>query len=127
MSAMVGLLPMPGGALFSAAPRGDFLVRPKCFRRAKGNSSITGSDISGNTGGLFTRVLFWPWLFSKFKHGAISPSCHPDACHRPHRHCVYPEAHGKISVQREGERSWSTLKDFLWEMMPILVVILVID
>jgi hypothetical protein len=33
---------------------------------------------------------------------------------------------GKFLSNGEGDRSWPTLKDFLWEMMPILVVILVI-
>jgi hypothetical protein len=33
---------------------------------------------------------------------------------------------GKSQTSGEGDRSWSTLKNFLWEMMPILVVILVI-
>ena len=126
MAAMIGLLPMPGGALFSAP-----LVE----------TSLSGPNVSVEQKTLvnywFRHIweYWWPlypgvvlavallkvqtWLYIAFMAPLTLVSVLAGILFvlRPI---------GEFPSRREGERSWSALKEFLWEMMPILVVILVI-
>jgi integral membrane protein (TIGR00529 family) len=126
MTAMVGLLPMPGGALFSAP-----LVE----------TSLSGQNVSVEQKALVNywfrhiweywwplypgavlavallKVQTWPYIAFMSPLTLITALIGIVFILRPM---------GKFPSRGKGERSWSTLKDFLWEMMPILVVILVI-
>jgi integral membrane protein (TIGR00529 family) len=126
MTAMIGLLPMPGGALFSAP-----MVE----------SSMSGQNVSGEQKTLlnywFRHVweYWWPlypgvvlavallkvetWLYMMFMAPLTLISVLVGILFilKPMR---------KVQVNGTGGRSWFALKNFVWEMMPILVVILVI-
>ena len=126
MTAMVGLLPMPGGALFSAP-----LV----------DTSLSGQNVSVEQK---TLVNYW------FRHiweywwplypGAVLAMALLKVQTWPYIAFMSPltlvtaiigivfilRPMGKLPSSGEEERSWSTSMSFLWEMMPILVVILVI-
>jgi uncharacterized protein len=126
MTAMIGLLPMPGGALFSAP-----LVE----------TSLSGKNVSAEQKTLlnywFRHVweYWWPlypgvvlavallkvetWLYILFMAplSLISVIAGVLFILRPM---------GKIQADGAGSFSWASFKGFLWEMMPILVVILVI-
>jgi uncharacterized protein len=126
MSAMVGLLPMPGGALFSAP-----LVE----------TSLSSQEVSPEQK---TLVNYW------FRHiweywwplypGAVLAVAILKVQTWPYIAFMSPltlvtaligivfilKPMGQFPSNGEGERSWATMKNFLWEMMPILVVILVI-
>ena len=126
MTAMIGLLPMPGGALFSAP-----LVE----------SSLLGQKVSGEQKTLlnywFRHVweYWWPlypgvvlavallkvetWLYMMFMAPLTLISVLAGVLFN-----LKPM--GKVEVNGTGSRSWFAFKDFIWEMMPILVVILVI-
>ena len=126
MTAMIGLLPMPGGALFSAP-----LVE----------TSLSGQKVSPEQKTLlnywFRHVweYWWPlypgvvlavallkvetWVYILFMAPLtlISVIAGFFFILRPM---------GKIPAQGAGSFSWAFFKRFLWEMMPILVVIAVI-
>jgi uncharacterized protein len=126
MAAMIGLLPMPGGALFSAP-----LVE----------TSLSGQNVSVEQK---TLVNYW------FRHiweywwplypGAVLAVALLKVQTWPYIAFMSPltlvtaligivfilKPMGKFPPSGEGERSWPSLTNFLWEMMPILVVILVI-
>ncbi|MBN2032088.1 MAG: DUF401 family protein [Deltaproteobacteria bacterium] len=126
MTAMIGLLPMPGGALFSAP-----LVE----------TSLSGKNVSPEQKTLlnywFRHVweYWWPlypgvvlavtllkvetWLYILFMAPLTIISLIAGILFilRPMR---------KIEDNRTGNFSWHSFKAFLWEMMPILMVIIVI-
>jgi len=126
MTAMIGLLPMPGGALFSAP-----MVE----------SSLSGQDVSGEQKTLlnywFRHVweYWWPlypgvvlavallkvetWLYMMFMAplSVISVLAGILFILKPMEN---------VKVNGTGSRSWFAFRHFIWEMMPILVVILVI-
>jgi uncharacterized protein len=126
MTAMIGLLPMPGGALFSAP-----LVE----------TSLSGNKVSAEQKTLlnywFRHVweYWWPlypgvvlavallkvetWVYILYMAPLTLISVIAGALFilRPM---------GKIRANGAGSFSWASFKQFLWEMMPILVVILVI-
>ena len=126
MTAMIGLLPMPGGALFSAP-----LVE----------TSLSGQKVSGEQKTLlnywFRHIweYWWPlypgvvlavallkvetWLYILFMIPLTLISLLAGAVFilRPM---------GKIQGNSTGIFSWAAFRSFLREMMPILVVILVI-
>jgi integral membrane protein (TIGR00529 family) len=126
MSAMVGLLPMPGGALFSAP-----LVE----------TSLSGQNASAEQKALVNYWFrhIWEYWWPLYP-GAVLAVALLKVQTWPYIAFMSPltlvtaiigivfilKPMGKFPSSGEGERSWSTLKDFLWEMMPILVVILVI-
>jgi uncharacterized protein len=126
MTAMIGLLPMPGGALFSAP-----LVE----------TSLSGKGVSPEQKTLlnywFRHVweYWWPlypgvvlavallkvetWVYIVYMAPLTLISVIAGVLFilRPM---------GKIRADGTGSFSWASFKQFLWEMMPILVVILVI-
>jgi integral membrane protein (TIGR00529 family) len=126
MTAMIGLLPMPGGALFSAP-----LVE----------TSMCGQDVSGEQKTLlnywFRHIweYWWPlypgvvlavallkvetWLYMLFMAplSLISVLAGVFFILKPL---------GKVHANGGDGRSWLAFKNFVWEMMPILVVIIVI-
>ncbi len=126
MTAMIGLLPMPGGALFSAP-----LVE----------TSLSGRSVTGEQKTLvnywFRHIweYWWPlypgvvlavallkvetWLYMLFMSPLTLISVIAGILFilRPI---------GDVKAGEKGIRSWSALGNFLWEMMPVLVVILVI-
>jgi integral membrane protein (TIGR00529 family) len=126
MTAMIGLLPMPGGALFSAP-----LVE----------TSLSGKGVSPEQKTLlnywFRHVweYWWPlypgvvlavallkvetWVYILYMAPLTLISVIAGVLFilRPM---------GKIRADGTGSFSWASFKQFLWEMMPILVVILVI-
>jgi integral membrane protein (TIGR00529 family) len=126
MTAMIGLLPMPGGALFSAP-----LVE----------TSMCGQDISGEQKTLlnywFRHIweYWWPlypgvvlavvllkvetWQYMLFMAPLTIVSVLAGAF-------FILKPLGKIRTNGEASRSWFAFKNFIWEMMPILVVIIVI-
>lgn len=126
MTAMIGLLPMPGGALFSAP-----LVE----------TSLSGQNVSGEQKTLlnywFRHIweYWWPlypgvvlavallkvetWLYMLFMAPLTLISVLAGVV-------FILKPMGNVKVNGSGTRSWVALKNFLWEMMPILVVILVI-
>ena len=126
MTAMIGLLPMPGGALFSAP-----LVE----------SSLAGQNVSGEQKTLvnywFRHVweYWWPlypgvvlavallkvetWHYMMFMAPLTLISVIAGIV-------FILKPMGNVQVNGTGSPSWLAFKDFIWEMMPILVVILVI-
>jgi integral membrane protein (TIGR00529 family) len=126
MTAMIGLLPMPGGALFSAP-----LVE----------TSLLGQNVSGEQKTLlnywFRHVweYWWPlypgvvlavallkvetWLYMLFMAPLTLISVLTGIL-------FILKPMGKVQANGTGSRSWFALKNFVWEMMPILVVIIVI-
>ena len=126
MTAMIGLLPMPGGALFSAP-----MVE----------SSLSGQSVSGEQKTLlnywFRHVweYWWPlypgvvlavallkvetWLYMMFMAPLTLISVLAGVL-------FILKPMGKLEVNGTDSRSWFAFKGFIWEMMPILVVILVI-
>jgi integral membrane protein (TIGR00529 family) len=126
MTAMIGLLPMPGGALFSAP-----LVE----------TSLSGRSVTGEQKTLvnywFRHIweYWWPlypgvvlavallkvetWLYMLFMAPLTLISVLAGIL-------FILKPMGRVTANGKGIRSWSALGKFLWEMMPILVVILVI-
>jgi integral membrane protein (TIGR00529 family) len=126
MTAMIGLLPMPGGALFSAP-----LV----------DTSLSGQNVTGEQKTLinywFRHIweYWWPlypgvvlavallkvetWLYMLFMAPLTLISVLAGIL-------FILKPMGRVTANGKGIRSWSALGKFLWEMMPILVVILVI-
>jgi len=126
MTAMIGLLPMPGGALFSAP-----LVE----------SSMSGQKVTNEQKTLlnywFRHVweYWWPlypgvvlavallkvetWIYILFMAPLTLVSVLAGVLFilRPM---------GKAQADGMGSLSWQALGDFIWEMMPILVVVIVI-
>jgi integral membrane protein (TIGR00529 family) len=126
MTAMIGLLPMPGGALFSAP-----LVE----------TSLSGQSVTGEQKTLlnywFRHIweYWWPlypgvvlavallkvetWLYMLFMAPLTLISAFAGIL-------FILKPMGGVNANGKGIRSWSAVGNFLWEMMPILVVILVI-
>jgi integral membrane protein (TIGR00529 family) len=126
MTAMIGLLPMPGGALFSAP-----LVE----------TSLSGQNVSGEQKTLlnywFRHVweYWWPlypgvvlavallkvetWIYILFMAPLTLVSVLAGVL-------FILKPMGKVQAKGKGSFSWAFFKRFLWEMMPILVVIVVI-
>jgi len=126
MTAMIGLLPMPGGALFSAP-----LVE----------TSMAGQNVSGEQKTLlnywFRHVweYWWPlypgvvlavallkvetWIYILFMAPLTLVSVLAGVF-------FILKPMGKVQANGKGSFSWASFKSFLWEMMPILVVIVVI-
>jgi integral membrane protein (TIGR00529 family) len=126
MSAMVGLLPMPGGALFSAPLVETSLSGQNASAEQKALVNYWFRHIWEYWWPLYPgavlavallKVQTWPYIAFMSPLTLITALIGIVFILRPM---------GKFPSSGEGERSWSTLKDFLWEMMPILVVILVI-
>jgi uncharacterized protein len=126
MTAMVGLLPMPGGALFSAP-----LV----------DTSLSGQNVSAEQKALVNYWFrhIWEYWWPLYP-GAVLAVTLLKVQTWPYIAFMSPltlvtalvgilfilKPMGRFPPSGGGERSWSTVKEFLWEMMPILVVILVI-
>jgi uncharacterized protein len=126
MTAMIGLLPMPGGALFSAP-----LVE----------TSLSGQNVSGEQKTLlnywFRHVweYWWPlypgvvlavallkvetWIYILFMAPLTLVSVLAGVL-------FILKPMGKVQANGKGSFSWAFFRRFLWEMMPILVVIVVI-
>lgn len=126
MSAMIGLLPMPGGALFSAP-----LVE----------TSLSGQNVSGEQKTLlnywFRHVweYWWPlypgvvlavallkvetWVYMLFMAPLTLLSVLAGIV-------FILKPIGRAQPDGTGHPTWAALKQFIWEMMPILVVVLVI-
>jgi integral membrane protein (TIGR00529 family) len=126
MTAMIGLLPMPGGALFSAP-----LVE----------TSLSGQTVTEEQKTLinywFRHIweYWWPlypgvvlavtllkvetWLYILFMAPLTVISILAGIL-------FILKPMGYVKANGKGIRSWSALRNFLWEMIPILVVILVI-
>jgi integral membrane protein (TIGR00529 family) len=126
MAAMIGLLPMPGGALFSAP-----LVE----------TSLSGQSVTVEQKTLinywFRHIweYWWPlypgvvlavtllkvetWLYMLFMAPLTLISVLAGIL-------FILKPMGGVNANGKGIRSWSALGNFLWEMIPVLVVILVI-
>ena len=126
MAAMVGLLPMPGGALFSAPLVEASLSSPRVSAEQKALVNYWFRHIWEYWWPLYPgavlavallKVQTWPYIVFMSPLTVVTALVGVIFILRPI---------GKLSSSGEESRSWSTLKDFLWEMMPIVVVILVI-
>jgi integral membrane protein (TIGR00529 family) len=126
MTAMIGLLPMPGGALFSAP-----LVE----------TSLSGQNVSGEQKTLlnywFRHIweYWWPlypgvvlavallkvetWCYMLFMAPLTLISVLAGIV-------FILKPMGSVQPNGTGRITWVALKHFIWEMMPILVVVLVI-
>ena len=126
MPALIGLLPMPGGALFSAP----------MVETAFSKSPITGEQQTAiNYWFRHIWEYWWPlypgvvlavallevdtWRFMAIMAPMTLTSVLAGIIFilRPL---------GKMSVERQNGFSWSGLKEFFWEVMPILIVVFVI-
>jgi integral membrane protein (TIGR00529 family) len=126
MPALIGLLPMPGGALFSAP-----MVETTFDERSVSGERKTVLNY------WFRHIweYWWPlypgvvlaiallgvdtWHFITFMIPMTLLSATAGVIF-----ILLPL--GRIESPREGHPTWSEIKGFLWEIMPILVVILVI-
>jgi integral membrane protein (TIGR00529 family) len=126
MPALIGLLPMPGGALFSAP-----MVETSLNERSVSGEQKTVLNY------WFRHVweYWWPlypgvvlaiallgvdtWRYITFMAPLTLLALMAGVIF-----ILLPL--GRIESPREGHPTWSEIKGFLWEMMPILVVMLVI-
>lgn len=126
MPALIGLLPMPGGALFSAP-----MVETSLNERSVSGEQKTVLNY------WFRHIweYWWPlypgvvlaiallgvdtWRFITFMAPLTLLSLMAGVIF-----ILLPL--GRFESRREGHPTWSQIKGFLWEIMPILIVILVI-
>ncbi len=127
MPALIGLLPMPGGALFSAPMVETTLQSRPLTGEKKTALNYWFRHIWEYWWPLYPGVVLavtllevdtWrfmaimaPMTLVTFMAGAVF---------------ILRPLSKKPPTQRQGSVSWTTIKGFLWEIMPILIVVLVI-
>jgi integral membrane protein (TIGR00529 family) len=126
MAALIGLLPMPGGALFSAPLVGASLMKLGVAREQKTALNYWFRHIWEYWWPLYPGVILVVALLEvKTWHFiAMMAIMTPVSVLSGMFFILKPI--GKIEVQDQGSFSWGGLWKFIWEMMPILLVILFI-
>jgi integral membrane protein (TIGR00529 family) len=126
MAALIGLLPMPGGALFSAPLVGASLKKDGVAREQKTALNYWFRHIWEYWWPLYPGVILVVALLEvKTWHFiAMMAIMTPVSVLSGMFFILKPI--GKIEVQDQGSFSWGGLWKFIWEMMPILLVILFI-
>ncbi len=126
MPALIGLLPMPGGALFSAPMVETSLNERSVSGEQKTVLNYWFRHIWECSWPLYPGVVLAiallgvdTWRFIIFMAPVTLLSLMAGVIF-----ILLPL--GGIGSQREGHLTWSEIKGFLWEIMPILIVILVI-
>jgi integral membrane protein (TIGR00529 family) len=126
MAALIGLLPMPGGALFSAPMVEASLEKDSVTREQKTALNYWFRHIWEYWWPLYPGVILavalmgvktWHFIVMMAIMTPVSVLAGIFFILRPI---------GKIEVQERGSFSWIGLRRFIWEMMPILLVILFI-
>jgi hypothetical protein len=126
MAALIGLLPMPGGALFSAPMIEASLEKDCVARELKTALNYWFRHIWEYWWPLYPGVILavalmevktWHFITMMAIMTPVSISAGIFFILRPI---------GKVEVQEQGGFSWEGLRKFIWEMMPILLVILFI-
>ena len=126
MAALIGLLPMPGGALFSAPMVEASLEKDCVAREQKTALNYWFRHIWEYWWPLYPGVILAVALMEvKTWHFiAMMAIMTPVSILAGIFFILRPI--GKIEVQEPGGFSWEGLRKFIWEMMPILLVILFI-
>ena len=126
MSALIGLLPMPGGALFSAPMVETYLCKHPVTCEQKTILNYWFRHLWDYWGPLYPGVVLAvallevdTWLFMAIMAPMTLFSVMAGVIFilRPIE---------KLEGQARGGLSWQDIKGFLWEIMPILVVVFVI-
>lgn len=126
MAALIGLLPMPGGALFSAPIVEASLEKGCVAREQKTALNYWFRHIWEYWWPLYPGVILAVALMEvKTWHFiAVMAIMTPVSVLAGVFFILRPI--GKVEVQEQGGFSWVGLREFIWEMMPILLVILFI-
>ena len=126
MAALIGLLPMPGGALFSAPMVEASLEKDCVAREQKTALNYWFRHIWEYWWPLYPGVILAVALMEvKTWHFiAMMAIMTPVSVLAGIFFILKPI--GKIEVQEQGGFSWEGVREFIWEMMPILLVILFI-
>jgi len=126
MSALIGLLPMPGGALFSAPMVGASLLKSSATGEQKTALNYWFRHIWEYWWPLYPGVILavallevetWHYMAMLIPMTIVSIIAGTFFILRPI---------GKRGGDNQGSVSWAGIKQFIWEMMPILIVIFVI-
>jgi integral membrane protein (TIGR00529 family) len=126
MAALIGLLPMPGGALFSAPLVEASLKKDSVAREQKTALNYWFRHIWEYWWPLYPGVILVVALMEvkPWHYIAMMAVMTPVSVLSGIFFILKPI--GKIEVQEQGGFSWEGLWKFIWEMMPILMVILFI-
>lgn len=126
MAALIGLLPMPGGALFSAPMVEASLKKDNVEKGQKAALNYWFRHIWEYWWPLYPGVILVVALMEvkTWHFMAMMAIMTPVSVLSGMFYILKPI--GKIEVQGQGRFSWGGLWKFIWEMMPILLVILFI-
>ena len=126
MAALIGLLPMPGGALFSAPMVEASLEKDGVAREQKTALNYWFRHVWEYWWPLYPGVILAVALMEvkTWHFMAMMAIMTPVSILAGILFILRPI--GKIEVQEQGGFSWEGIRAFIWEMMPILLVILFI-
>jgi len=126
MASLIGLLPMPGGALFSAPMVEASLEKNGVAREQKAALNYWFRHVWEYWWPLYPGVILAVALMEvkTWHFMAIMVIMTPVSILAGMLFILKPI--GKIEVQEQGGFSWEGVRAFIWELMPILLVILFI-
>ncbi len=123
LPALIGLLPMPGGALFSVPMVETALCRNPMTGEQRTAVNCWFRHIWEYWWPLYPAVALLrvePWLFMAFLAPMTVVTVLAGVL-------FILKPLGSGTVRQQARFSWTGLKGFLWEIMPILIVVLVFD